>query len=61
MPPGTGFPFRRLLVSQGLRWWYSNPSPQVKSKLSCFDTDRTENSFQKGAFIVTCVSAKDVK
>jgi hypothetical protein len=25
-PPGTGFPFRRLLLFAGLRWGYSNPS-----------------------------------
>jgi hypothetical protein len=27
IPPGTGFPFRRLLRLQGLRWRYSNPPP----------------------------------
>jgi hypothetical protein len=27
-PPGTGFPFRRLLQLAGLRWRYSNPPPQ---------------------------------
>jgi hypothetical protein len=27
MPPGTGFPFRRLLHLAGLRWRYSNPPP----------------------------------
>jgi hypothetical protein len=27
IPPGTGFPFRRLLRFAGLRWKYSNPSP----------------------------------
>jgi hypothetical protein len=26
-PPGTGFPFRRLLRLAGLRWRYSNPPP----------------------------------
>jgi hypothetical protein len=26
IPPGTGFPFRRLLRLAGLRWRYSNPS-----------------------------------
>jgi hypothetical protein len=25
IPPGTGFPFRRLLRLAGLRWRYSNP------------------------------------
>jgi hypothetical protein len=28
IPPGTGFPFRRLLRLAGLRWRYSNPSPR---------------------------------
>jgi hypothetical protein len=27
IPPGTGFPFCRLLRLPGLRWRYSNPSP----------------------------------
>jgi hypothetical protein len=27
IPPGTGFPFRRLLRLAGLRWRYSNPPP----------------------------------
>jgi hypothetical protein len=27
IPPGTGFPFRRLLRLEGLRWRYSNPPP----------------------------------
>jgi hypothetical protein len=27
MPPGTGFPFRRLLRLAGLRWRYSTPPP----------------------------------
>jgi hypothetical protein len=27
-PPGTGFPFRRLLRLAGLRWRYSTPPPQ---------------------------------
>jgi hypothetical protein len=26
IPPGTGFPFRRLLRLSGLRWRYSNPA-----------------------------------
>jgi hypothetical protein len=29
IPPGTGFPFRRLLRVAGLRWRYSNPPPRV--------------------------------
>jgi hypothetical protein len=27
IPPGTGFPFCRLLRLAGLRWWYYNPPP----------------------------------
>jgi hypothetical protein len=27
IPPGTGFPFRRLLRLAGLRWSYSTPRP----------------------------------
>jgi hypothetical protein len=27
IPPGTGFPFRRLLRLAGLRWKYSTPPP----------------------------------
>jgi hypothetical protein len=30
MPPGTGFPFRRLLRLAGLRWRYSIPPPHGK-------------------------------
>jgi hypothetical protein len=30
MPPGTGFPFRRLLRLAGLRWRYSTPPPHGK-------------------------------
>jgi hypothetical protein len=28
IPPGTGFPFRRLLRLAGLLWRYSNPPPR---------------------------------
>jgi hypothetical protein len=28
LPPGTGFPFHRLLRVPGLGWRYSNPPPQ---------------------------------
>jgi hypothetical protein len=28
IPPGTGFPFRRLLQLAGLLWRYSNPTPR---------------------------------
>jgi hypothetical protein len=31
IPPGTGFPFRRLLRVAGLRWRYSNQSPHGES------------------------------
>jgi hypothetical protein len=29
IPPGTGFPFRRLLRLAGLRWRYSKPPPHL--------------------------------
>jgi hypothetical protein len=29
IPPGTGFPFRRLLLLAGLRWRYSNPPSPI--------------------------------
>jgi hypothetical protein len=54
MPPGTGFPFRRLLRLAGLRWRYSNPSPhgnqmgssQVKVKVMLRPTvSRTATNF----------------
>jgi hypothetical protein len=32
IPPGIGFPFRRLLVLAGLLWRYSNPPPQGKGR-----------------------------
>jgi hypothetical protein len=46
LPPGTGFPIRRLLRLAGLRWRYKNPPPRgvltawneiqkSKSKLYC--------------------------
>jgi hypothetical protein len=31
IPPGTGFPFRRLLRLAGLRWKYSTPPPHGRS------------------------------
>jgi hypothetical protein len=35
MPPGTGFPFCRLLRLAGLRWRYSNPPPHgLRSRIS---------------------------
>jgi hypothetical protein len=33
IPPGTGFPFRRLLRLAGLRWRYSTPPPQRSQSL----------------------------
>jgi hypothetical protein len=33
IPPGTGFPFRRLLRFAGLRWRYSIPAPHGRSEL----------------------------
>jgi hypothetical protein len=37
IPPGTGFPFCRLLRLAGLRWRYSNPPPHgVWSKVLLF-------------------------
>jgi hypothetical protein len=33
IPPGTGFPFRRLLRLAGLRWRYSNPPPHRRVKI----------------------------
>jgi hypothetical protein len=50
IPPGTCFPFRRLLRLAGLRCRYSNPHPHGQSatpNLSCLqhlDTDRTEDA-----------------
>jgi hypothetical protein len=32
MPPGTGFPLRRLLRLAGLRWRYSNPPPTWRTR-----------------------------
>jgi hypothetical protein len=34
--PGTGFPFRRILRHEGLRWRYSNPPPHVHQNICCF-------------------------
>jgi hypothetical protein len=33
IPPGTGFPFRRLIRLAGLRWRYSNPPPRWSNQL----------------------------
>jgi hypothetical protein len=32
IPPGTGFPLRRLLRLAGLRWRYSNPPPTWRDR-----------------------------
>jgi hypothetical protein len=49
VPPGTGFPFHRLLRLAGLRWRYSNPPPhglwltQIQSQ-NCITTDGQSTS-----------------
>jgi hypothetical protein len=37
IPPGTGFPFRRLLRLAVLRWRYSTPPPDERRALIPFD------------------------
>jgi hypothetical protein len=37
--PGTGFPFRRKLRLEGLRWRYSNPLPRGSQSQSYIATD----------------------
>jgi hypothetical protein len=51
IPPGTGFPFRRLLRLAGLRWRYSNPPSHGSLAaivnwpwLELLGTDRVENT-----------------
>jgi hypothetical protein len=51
IPPGTGFPFRRLLCLVGLRWRYSTPPPHRITNLTYNwsslhrpPTDNTENT-----------------
>jgi hypothetical protein len=53
MPPGTGFPFCRLLRLAGLRWKYSNPPPHgldptCSSKMSV-KFYRTASPYKPGA------------
>jgi hypothetical protein len=38
IPPGTRFPFRRLLRLAGLRWRYSNPHPRGSNQQLEFTT-----------------------
>jgi hypothetical protein len=64
-PPGTGFPFRRLLRLAGLRWRYSNPPPLgVPLDPSCaslysLGRDHTENTASNN-FIVACVTVEAI-
>jgi hypothetical protein len=50
IPPGTGFPFCRLLRLAGLRWRYSNQPPHGSgnrlplASVYNFETDQTENT-----------------
>jgi hypothetical protein len=61
MPPGTWFPFRRLLQVAGLRWRYSTPSPRGVSLsqpawgswLYSLVADRIENTAFNSFSIVT--------
>jgi hypothetical protein len=43
-PPGTGFPFRRLLRFQGLRWRYSTPHWPSRYIVYCDMTPESRNS-----------------
>jgi hypothetical protein len=36
-PPGTWFPFRRLLRLSGLRWGYSNPLSHGEDNIICYE------------------------
>jgi hypothetical protein len=48
MPPGTAFPFRRLLRLTGSRWRYSNPLPhEVNSLLTSCPAYITARTAQK--------------
>jgi hypothetical protein len=49
IPPGIGFPFRRLLRLEGLRWRYSNPplhlgSATGSARIYCNDSDSVRTS-----------------
>jgi hypothetical protein len=59
IPPGTGFPFRRLLRLAGLRCMYSTPPPHgigrtVFPWTAYYDTDRIE-SIASNSSVVACV------
>jgi hypothetical protein len=60
-PPGSGFPFRRLLRFAGLRWRYSTPIPlgdrdsrQPGPSFYSFGADHTENIAPKVP-VVSCL------
>jgi hypothetical protein len=66
IPPGTGFPFRRLLLLAGLRWRYSNPPPDtdgaehVSSIIACSLVAQGNNLFTElftsnGCCTVACL------
>jgi hypothetical protein len=64
IPPGTGFPFRRLLLLAGLRWRYSTPpqhgsiiSSGLGSLLYSLGRIQQETPFPNNPFIVACVFA----
>jgi hypothetical protein len=44
IPPGTGFPFRRLLRLAGQRWRYSHPPPHGQGVKSCISLNITPSS-----------------
>jgi hypothetical protein len=59
IPPGTGFPFRRLLRLAGIRWKYSNPPPHgqeihKQETILWYDTDHIENDASSNSSIVMC-------
>jgi hypothetical protein len=62
-PPGTGFPFHRLVRLVGLRWRYSNPPPRgvliltrLVASLYNLSTDHIENIISNSSSIVACVT-----
>jgi hypothetical protein len=61
IPPGTGFPFRRLLRLAGLQWRYSNQPPRgplhsFHYMLSIwYSTNRVEDTASSSSFIVLIV------
>jgi hypothetical protein len=42
IPPGTGFPFGRLLRLAGLRWRYSTPPSRWDATNSCLPTSQSQ-------------------